>query len=298
MISFDFDDVIIADMKRCLAIHDLSCVGKCSLTVCLPVISAAGVECSVIPNSLLSTHTGGFTGYTFLDLSEEMKKITLHLNTLEAKFDAVYTGYLGSKNQVMITLDFLKSYNKNKPLLIVDPAMADNGKLYAGFDLNFVDEMRKLVSKADISLPNITEACYLTGAEYREGLTFREIKKLVKKYSELGPEIVILTGVRRNGKIGALAYDKEKNLFEETYTPIVDGYYHGTGDLFSASFVGAYLNGLSVSESMRCAIDLTYQSIRKTDEDQLDRKYGVEFELFLNRFSNKIRRAVITKNKR
>ena len=154
--------------KRVLTIQDISCVGQCSLTVALPIISACGVETCVLPSAVLSTHTGGFTGYTFRDLTEDMPSIKDHWVKEEIKFDAIYTGYLGSTKQIEYVADIMAAVGTDACVKVVDPAMADNGKLYYGFDMEFVEAMKGLCGKADYVIPNITEACFLTGVEYKE----------------------------------------------------------------------------------------------------------------------------------
>ena len=172
------------DYKRVLTIQDISCVGQCSLTVALPILSACGIETAILPSAVLSNHTGGFSGWTFADLTEEIPKIREQWEKENLSFEAVYTGYLGSAKQIDYVLDVIKSRMNKGGKFICDPAMADNGKLYAGFDDNFVNAMKKLISNADIILPNITEACFLTGAEYRETYDKAYIDELLNKLSK------------------------------------------------------------------------------------------------------------------
>ena len=162
-------------MKRAVTIQDLSCFGKCSVTVALPLISAMGVECAVIPTAVLSTHTGGFTGWTFRDLSEDIPKIAAHWKTQGLKFDGVYTGYLGSPEQAQMIEDFIDEFKPG--LIFVDPAMADNGKLYPGFTPEFALEMGKLCGKADVIVPNLTEACFMLGLPYPGGKPMDELAR-------------------------------------------------------------------------------------------------------------------------
>ena len=150
--------------KKVVTLQDISCFGKCSLTVALPVISAMGISCSIIPTAVLSTHTGGFTGYTFRDLTEDIQKISDHWKTCGITFDGIYTGYLGSCHQVDVVSDFIAQNRREGALVFIDPAMADNGVLYSGFDSAFVDSMRELCREADIVVPNITEASMLLNA--------------------------------------------------------------------------------------------------------------------------------------
>ena len=182
-------------MKRIVTIQDISCVGKCSLTVALPVISATGVEAAVIPTAVLSTHTG-FKGFTFCDLTGEIAPITEHWKNENFKFDAIYTGYLGSPEQIALMADLFDTFKTDDNLIIIDPVMGDNGKLYPGFDEDFAQKMRKLCQKADVILPNMTEAAYMLGIEYvGEGYDEEYIKDVLLKLSEFGAKYSVLTGI-------------------------------------------------------------------------------------------------------
>lgn len=277
-------------MKRVLAIHDISCVGKCSCTVALPVISAAGIECSILPTALLSTHTGGFEGYTFLDLTEEMEKIFKHFKELNLQVDAIYSGYLGSVNQIDLLIEKVNYYKDSGTLFICDPVMADNGKLYPAFDMNYVKEMRRLVKKADVLIPNLTEASFLLDKVYKDSYSKDEVKQILKELCDLGPKTSILTGVTfEQGKLGAVAYDSVNEKYYEYFTSRVDGYYHGTGDLFSSAVVGCILNNINLSKTLQISTIFTFDSIEKTHQDKLDVKYGVEFEHFIDKYSKDIK---------
>ena len=152
---------------KLLTIQDISCVGQCSLTVALPILSACGLETGVLPSAVLSTHTAGFTGYTFRDLTDDMPAIKDHWVKEDIRFSAIYTGYLGSTKQVAIVADIMDTTGDENCVKVVDPAMADNGKLYPGFDEPYVEAMKGLCAKADFVVPNITESCFLTGIEYK-----------------------------------------------------------------------------------------------------------------------------------
>lgn len=276
-------------MKRVLAVHDISCVGKCSSTVALPVISAAGLECSLLPTALLSTHTGGFTGYTFLDLTDEMEKMFAHFKTLNLHVDAIYSGYMGSASQIDLLIEKINYFNKSGCIYICDPVMADNGKLYPAFDLAFVEEMKKLVKKSNVVIPNLTEASFILNKEYKEQFNKDEVQSILKELTSLGPTIAILTGVTfEENKLGAMAYDKSKDEYYEYYTNKIYGYFHGTGDLFSSAVVGCLLNGIDVAKTLQISTIFTYLSIEQTHKDNLDKKYGVEFELFLEHYAKSI----------
>ena len=264
--------------KRVLAIHDISCVGKCSLTVALPIISATGIECSVLPTAVLSTHTGGFTGFTYRDLTEDVMPIVKHWETLDIKFDAIYTGFLGSFEQISLMMDI---FDRMKGAVkIVDPVMADGGKLYPIFDPSFPKEMRKLCEKADVIMPNITEATLILGEEYVEGpYTMEYIEALMDRLAALGPKKVILTGVHFDDeKLGAASLDTVTGERSFYFSDRIPGYYHGTGDVFGSAVVGALMNNKSLSDSIRIAVDFTVSSIQRTYDAKTDLRFGVNFE--------------------
>jgi len=182
-------------MKRIVTIQDISCFGKCSITVALPIISSMGIECAIIPTSVLSTHTGGFEGFTVRDLSEDILKIANHWKKYNIEFDTIYTGYLGSREQIDSVIAFAKDFKKENTLLFVDPAMADKGKLYTGFDKDFPAYMAKLCSIADIIVPNITEASFMLGVPYTESYDEEYIKDMLKKLCAMGCKKAVLTGI-------------------------------------------------------------------------------------------------------
>lgn len=271
------------DYKRILTVQDISCLGQCSLTVALPVISACGVEASVLPSALLSTHTGGFTGYTCLDLTDEMRKIIEHFKSLQADFAAVYTGYLADAKQINVVRSIMDA--RLSDILIVDPVMGDSGKLYPAFDANFVNAMKTLCEGADIVLPNITEACLLTGAEYREMYDEEYILSLADRILAMGAKTVVLTGVGFEvGTTGVVVYDG-KEYFYHPHRRIAS-YFHGTGDIFASAFTGSYARGKSVKEAATIAADFTLKCIENT-LDERGHWYGVKFEPCLKHLGEK-----------
>ena len=277
--------------KKVLAINDISCVGRCSLTVALPIISAAGVECSILPTAILSTHTGGFSGYTFTDFTSEMMNIANHWKSLDRKFDTLYTGFLGSIEQVLLVKNICEMFRTNETKLIVDPAMADNGEMYKIFDLEFAKEMQKLCYGADIIVPNITEACFLADVKYQALPHSKEfIDLLIDKLKVLEVKNVVLTGVSFDGEsLGALTYNYETN--EKSYygREIIPDYFHGTGDCFASALVAAMTNGTSLEEASKVAVDFTVESILETIKDKnIDKKYGVNFELALHKLYSRL----------
>ena len=262
--------------QRVLTVQDISCVGQCSLTVALPILSACGLETCILPSAVLSTHTGGFTGYTFRDLTEDMPAIEAHWVKEGIRFDAVYTGYLGSAKQVDYVKSMLRSLSKPGCVAVVDPAMADNGKLYAGFDDAFVDCMRTLVQEADYLLPNITEAALLAGMEYREAYDEAYADALAEKLLAMGAKNLILTGVSfRPDTTGVLVFEKGGRKYYE-HRRISQGF-HGTGDVYASAFVGALLRGKSAYDAASIAADYVVQCIEFTRQLP-DHWYGVAFE--------------------
>ncbi len=265
-------------MNRILTIQDISCVGKCSLTVALPIISALGVETSIIPTAVLSTHTM-FNNFTFKDLTDQIDPIVKHWKSENINFDCIYTGYLGSIEQIDIIANLFDEFKTDDNLILVDPAMADNGKLYPAFDETFAKTMAKLCSKADIIVPNITEASFMTGMEYRESYDQEYIKEMLVSLSKLGSRISILTGVGfKDGSTGVMGYDKDKNEYFYYEHDRINVNFHGTGDIFSSTLVGAIANGLTWQEALPIAADYTAKSIQLTIDDPNGRDYGVNFE--------------------
>ena len=266
-------------MKRVMSIQDISCVGKCSLTVALPIISAMGMECSIVPTAVLSTHTQ-FSDFTFRDLTDDMEPIKEHWKKEDFKFDAIYTGYLGSKRQIDIVADYFDTFKRDDNVIIMDPAMADNGQLYAGFDEVFAKEMSKLCGKADIILPNISEASLMLGVKYPgEDASVDEVKDLLLKLAKFGPKHAVITGVNlEDGKFGFMGYDTEKKEFYSYGNEKVDMKSHGTGDVFASTFTGALMNDKSVYEALKIAADFTRAAILNTYNDPDSVDYGVNFE--------------------
>lgn len=265
-------------MKRIVTIQDISCVGKCSLTVALPIISAMGVETAIIPTAVLSTHTM-FKNFTCKDLTDQIAPITAHWKQEGIEFAAIYTGYLGSFEQIDLMKELFRDFKTDRNFVFVDPAMADNGKLYPAFDEAFAKKMASLCAEADIIVPNITEACFMTGTEYREHYDEAYVKDLLGKLAGLGAKISILTGVGfAEGKTGAMGYDRETGEYHYYCHDKLPKSYHGTGDIFSSTCVGALTRGKDWKEAIRIAADYTAECIRLTMEDPAEPWYGVNFE--------------------
>lgn len=264
-------------MKRILTIQDISCVGKCSLTVALPIISAAGVEAGILPTAVLSTHTA-FPKFTFKDLTDEIQPIVDTFSELKLDFDAVYTGYLGSFEQLKLVGDFIDN-SKPDMAVFIDPVMADNGVLYKGFSQEFADNMAKLCAKADLIMPNLTEASFMLREEYRESYDEEYIRSLLKRLTGLGAKRAALTGIGfRPDEIGFYMYDSTTDIYSHYYNEKLPVAYHGTGDVFASAVLGANMCGKSIEESLKIAVDFTLESIRKTMQDPDRRFYGVNFE--------------------
>ncbi len=266
--------------KKMLTIQDVSCFGQCSLTVALPILSAMGIETAIIPSAVLSTHTGGFTGYTFRDLTEDLPLISAHWKKENVIFDALYTGYIGSKRQLQYIKDIEKQNTRPDHLFIVDPVMADNGKLYYGFDEAFAAEMAKFVKGADVILPNLTEAAYLLKRPYvGEGYDKAFVEKTVRDLSLLSGGDVVLTGVSfSSDKLGVAAYSKAKDSVEYCFEERIEGNFHGTGDVYASCFSGALLRGSSLEQAAAIAVEFTVSAIKATLPDRREHWYGVEFE--------------------
>ncbi len=282
-------------LKRIVTIQDISCFGKCSSTAALPLISAMGVETAVIPTAVLSTHTGGFTGYTFRDLTSDIPQIAKHWESLNLHFHGIYTGYLGSRQQVQIVSDFFDTFRKTDTKVIVDPVMGDGGKLYAGFTPDFAQEMRKLCEKADVIVPNLTEVSLLLGIPYPEIYTMDDIHAYLKALTDIGCGTAVITGIRNGEMHGTVAYEKSTGSFFEAYRKHVPEQMHGTGDIFASVLSGALIRGASLAHAIRIAVHFTNDTILATVDD-LHRLphdqapwYGVEFEACMDKLIQYVR---------
>ena len=265
-------------MKRIVTVQDISCMGKCSLTVALPIISAMGVEAAIIPTAVLSTHTM-FQNFTVKDLTDQIEPITAHWKSENFDFDAIYTGYLGSFEQIDIVAKMFDDFKTEENVTIVDPAMADNGKLYRGFDEAFAKKMATLCAKADIILPNMTEASFMTGIEYKEAYDEAYVKDMLKALAAFGCRIAVITGVGfEAGKTGVMGYDSESDEFWYYEQKKLPCSYHGTGDIFASTFTGALMNGFDWKGALEIAAEYTAECIWLTMADGKKEWYGVHFE--------------------
>ena len=253
-------------MKRIITIQDISCLGKCSLTVALPVISAMGVESM-------------FQNFTCKDLTDQIGPIAHHWKQENIRFDAIYTGYLASAEQIDDVCRFFDQFKTEDNFIFVDPVMADNGKLYAAFDEAFPREMAKVCAKADIIVPNLTEASLLTGLPYRTDYDEGYLKELLQGLAALGPRHVAVTGVRPDeGRVGVMAYDQKTGETFTYYNELLPVSYHGTGDIFASTCVGGLMNGLDLGQALTLAADYTRRTIDVTTHTPDSNWYGVEFE--------------------
>ncbi len=251
---------------RALAINDISCVGKCSLTVALPVLSACGITVDILPTALLSTHTGGFTGYTFLNLDDEMTKICSHWETLGLKYDVIYSGYLGSRAQIDFVKGLKKRFLKSGGKFVVDPVLGDNFTFYKGFDAAFAREMLSLCAIADYILPNETESYLLTGE--------RDFTKALAKLAEICPHPVITGADTPEGYRIYYWENGEKTMRLHK----VEGNFHGAGDVFAAAFAGCIARGCSLKGALAVSAEFCTRAIERTAVEVTDRKYGINYE--------------------
>ena len=268
-------------MKRILSIQDISCVGKCSLTVALPIISSFGIEAAILPTATLSTHTA-FKGFTFRDLTSDISPICRHWQEQNIDFDGIYTGYLGSAEQIDLVLDIFRNFGDGK-LKFVDPAMGDNGKLYPGFDVAFAKNMARLCAAADIIVPNITEACFMLGKPYMaSGYDKEYIEDMLRALTDLGCPRAVLTGVGFNEKeLGCYGYDSTTGEFFFDTNEKIEQSFHGTGDIFASVCFSCINRGKTLEEACAIAADFVCDSMIATLEDERPIWYGVHFEKVL-----------------
>lgn len=274
-------------MKRVFAIHDISGIGKCSLTAAIPIISAAGIECDPIPTAVLSSHTGNIEGYTFRDLTDDIIPYINHWKSLGIKPDTIYSGYLGSIKQIDAVNKIIDYFSDDNTIIVIDPAMADSGKMYVGFERAFVEKMSSLCKRADVITPNLTESAFMSGIEYNQNYSIQYIDKILEVLSSFTKRYVIITGVSdEKDKTGCLVYDKIGKLKKFYSTPKCQGIYYGTGDIFSSALTAMLTDGFDCFEAAEKAINFTYKSINETYIEQTDTRFGVAFEKFLPELFN------------
>ncbi len=264
--------------KRILTIQDYSCLGRCSLTVALPIISGCGIECVGIPTAVLSNHTA-FPKWTYHDLTEEITQTADMWQGFNTEFDAIYTGYLG-KGQEDVIASVVRRFKNEKNLYLMDPAFGADGHLYPGFDDEHVEKMKSLLPIADLITPNLTEACALLGKKYPRSYTRRFINSLAKALSKLGPRFVVISGLTfREGRIACMGYDGKLNKFYYYETDLLLDGVHGAGDCFASTVVSALVSGLSLKSAIKAAHDFVHASLKNNlDEEINPRLYGPVFE--------------------
>ena len=263
---------------KILTIQDISCFGQCSITVALPIISAFGIETAILPSAVLSTHTAGFTDFTVRDLTEDLPEIRKHWEKEGISFDAIYTGFIASAEQLDYIKDIIDSRLNSEGLVFVDPAMADHGEFYNGFDQEFADKMGELCKLGDFILPNTTEACFILHKPWKEEFTKEEMLEMANELSEFTKRYVILKGdTHKENELGMIVLDKKESTCEFVYNDKIDYVSHGTGDVFASAFVGSTMIGKSPTEAAKVAGEFTKKAIEKTIGDE-NHKYGVKFE--------------------
>lgn len=272
-------------IKRVAAIHDLSGFGKASLNVVIPILSSMKIQVCPVPTAILSTHTGGFENYTFLDLTDYMKEYINHWKTLDISFDAIYSGFLGSEKQIDIVSDFIDYFSKNnESLVVVDPVMGDDGVLYPTITADLVNQMRKLIGKSEVITPNFTEACFLLGEHYREYVNLDILKKWLKALSKSGPKIVIITSVpeKDSTRTGVVAYNSYDDRYWKVTNRHIRALYPGTGDAFTSVIVGSLLNGDSLSIAIDKATQFVIMSLKASYGYNYPKREGILLEKVLD----------------
>ena len=275
-------------VKKVAAIHDLSGYGRASLTTIIPILSNMKVQVCPVPTAILSTHTGGFEGYSFIDLTDYMQEHINHWKKLELEFDCIYSGFLGSPKQIEIVADFIDFFGKKAKFTVIDPVMGDNGKLYSTMGNEMVVGMRKLIKNADIITPNFTEVIYLLGKEYKENITLDEVKEYLKELANMGPKIVIATSVpdeesnKLDRKTSVVAYDRENDVFWRVSCRYIPASYPGTGDAYTSVVIGSLLQGDSLPIAIERGVQFITQCIMASYGFKYPKKEGVLLEKMLD----------------
>lgn len=271
-------------VKKVVAVHDLSGVGRVSLTVVIPILSSMGFQVCPLPTAVLSNHTQ-YPHFTFLDLTDEMPRIISEWKRLKLQFDAFYTGYLGSSRQIQIVSDFIDDFRQKESLVVVDPVLGDNGKLYTNFSETMVREMQRLITKADVITPNLTELFYLLDKPYKDANTDGELKTYLRHLSDKGPQIVIITSVpvlNDSHRTSVYAYNRQGNRYWKITCPYLPAHYPGTGDTFTSVITGALMQGDSLPIALDRAAQFILQGIRATFGYEYDNREGILLEKVLH----------------
>ena len=268
---------------RVAAIHDMSGFGRCSLTVAIPILSVMGIQCCPLPTAFLSTHTGGFEGFTFLDMTDELPKIADHWESLHLEFQCIYSGFLGSERQIGIVAEFIRRFRKKDTLVVIDPVMGDHGRVYQTYSPAMCAGTAELAQMADVITPNLTEAALLLGIPYEE-LPAGEAgyRQIVKDLSMEGKRSVVLTGTSiAEGTTGAVCFDAASNSVEVVQTRWVPQEFHGTGDVFASVLTGALVQGYCLRDATIKAVDFVQLCAQRTAQEGIPMREGVDFEPLL-----------------
>jgi len=269
---------------RVAAVHDLSGFGRCSLSIVMPTLSAMGVQCCPLPTAFLSTHTGGFTGNTFLDLTDQMAPVTEHWSREDVTFDAVYTGFMGSREQMALTAEFIRTFKTADNLIVIDPVMGDHGKPYRTYTPEMCAAMAELAAHADVLTPNRTEAAILLGVPYEEVSldTEESCRDWVRRLSDDGRRSVVLTGVSlAPDSVGAVCFERNTEEISFVSAKKVDEQFHGTGDLFASVLTGALVRGKTLRDAAQMASDFVSMTAARTAAQDIPKREGVDFEPLL-----------------
>ena len=268
---------------RVAAIHDLSGFGRCSLTVAIPVLSAMGLQCCPLPTAFLSTHTGGFEGFSFLDMTDEMSRAAAHWKTLDMDFKCIYSGFLGSERQIQIVTEFIRAFRERDTVVVVDPVMGDHGKLYQTYTPGMCEGMAHLAEQADVIVPNLTEAALLLGLPYEELPTSESgCREIVERLSLNGRRGVVLTGASTAPELtGAMCFDAKTGQVHSIQVDRVPREFYGTGDVFASVLAGALVKGVTLPDATRQAVEFVRACAQRTAEQNLPIREGVDFEPLL-----------------
>lgn len=267
-------------VPKCAVINDLSGFGRCSLTVAVPILSAMGVQACPVPTAILSNHTA-YDDFFFKDLTDDMEIYFQKWKKLGLEFDSIYTGFLGNERQIELILDFVKEFRSESTLLLVDPVMGDNGKIYATYNEKMCEEMQRLVHSADLITPNLTEACILTGTDYPQKACDEQVFEIGEKLLALGAKCAVITGVRKAGKMMnfVLDADGERLALESDFVACE---YCGTGDVFASLMCGYMTRGVDCKTALRRSAEFLIKTIKYSHQTHVNPLDGVAFERYLN----------------
>jgi len=267
-------------VKKVLAVHDLSCVGRCSLSVILPILSAMGIQVCPLPTAILSTHLGGFSTVSFSDFSSHIASFSAHWQREGISFDSIYSGFLASIEQIEIVSQLIDDFSASRPLVLVDPVMGDEGKLYSVYNEQMQERIKKLVRQANIITPNYTEACFLLGQSYVSPVSRPELlEPWLIKLSELGPQQIVITGVPlANQQVANLSYDRITGQFHHCTSQLIPARYPGTGDIFASVLLGEVLRGTALTDALERAGSFVFSAVARTYAAGVPTREGVLLE--------------------